>query len=61
MISATKAGEEACQRYHQIRQSVLVKPVVATGLPNAALSELGALLRTLSGHYDQAARAATSL
>ena len=61
MIAATRAGEEACQRYHQIRQSVLVKPVVATGLPDAALSELGALLRTLSGHYDQAARAATSL
>jgi predicted MarR family transcription regulator len=35
--------------------------VKATGMLDPALSEIGALLRALSGHYDQAARAATSL
>jgi predicted MarR family transcription regulator len=31
------------------------------GPPAAALSELAALLRTLSGYYEQAARAAATL
>jgi predicted MarR family transcription regulator len=61
LVVATKAGADACQRYHEIRERLLVKPVTATGLPGAALSDLGALLRALSGHYDQAARSATSL
>lgn len=61
VVAATKEGSEACQRYHQVRERLLVKSVKAAGLPDAALSELAALLRTLSGHYDQAARAATSL
>jgi predicted MarR family transcription regulator len=61
LVLATKAGADACQRYHEIRERLLVKPVKATGLPDPTLSELGALLRALSGHYDQAARSATSL
>jgi predicted MarR family transcription regulator len=61
LVLATKVGAEACQRYHEIRERLLVKPVSATGLPGPTLSELGALLRALSGHYDQAARSATSL
>jgi predicted MarR family transcription regulator len=61
IITATKAGSDACDRYHRIRERLLAKPVQSTGLPNQALSDLAALLRALSGHYDQAARAATSL
>lgn len=61
MVAATRAGADACQRYHQVRERLLVKPVKSTGLPDPTLSELGALLRALSGHYDQAARSATSL
>ncbi|HXE88592.1 MAG TPA: winged helix DNA-binding protein [Hyphomicrobiaceae bacterium] len=61
LVTATKAGADACQRYHEIRERLLVKPVKATGLPGPTLSELGGLLRALSGHYDQAARSATSL
>ncbi|MGE3067602.1 MAG: winged helix DNA-binding protein [Hyphomicrobiaceae bacterium] len=61
LISATRQGSEACTRYHQVRERLLVKPVKSTGLPDPMLSELGALLRALSGHYDQAARSATSL
>jgi predicted MarR family transcription regulator len=61
LVIATKAGADACQRYHEIRERLLVRPVSATGLPGPTLSELGALLRALSGHYDQAARSASSL
>ena len=61
LISATKAGADACDRYHRIRERLLVRPVKSTGLPDPMLSELGGLLRALSGHYDQAARAVTSL
>jgi predicted MarR family transcription regulator len=61
LVVATKAGADACQRYHEVRERLLVKPVKATGLPDPTLSELGGLLRALSGHYDQAARSATSL
>lgn len=60
-VEVTAAGAAACQRYHEVRERLLVKPVKSTGLPDPMLSELGALLRALSGHYDQAARSATSL
>ncbi len=61
LVAATKEGAEACERYREVREQLLARPVKAAGLPDVALSDLGSLLRTLSGHYDQAARAATSL
>jgi len=61
LIAATKAGADACARYHAVRERLLVRPVKSTGLQESLLSEIGALLRALSGHYDQAARAAASL
>lgn len=61
LVAATKEGAEACQRYREVRERLLVETVTAAGLPDSALSDIAALLRTLSGHYDQAARAATSL
>jgi predicted MarR family transcription regulator len=61
VVTATPEGARACERYHQVRERLLVRPVKQTGLPDPMLSELGALLRALSGHYDQAARSATSL
>ena len=61
LIAATKSGTEACDRYHAVRERLLARPVKSAGLPDPMLSELGSLLRALSGHYDQAARAAASL
>ncbi len=61
LIAATKGGTEACDRYHAVRERLLVRPVKSTGPPDPMLSDLGSLLRALSGHYDQAARAAASL
>ena len=60
-VTATRAGEDACQLYHEVRERLLVAPLATTRLPEPQLSDLAALLRALSGHYDQAARAATSL
>ena len=57
----TAAGEEACRRYAQVREQLLVKPVLATGLDAERLSQIAATMRSLSGQYDQAARAAASL
>jgi len=61
VVSATSAGAAACTRYHKIRERLLISAVRSTGLPERMLSEFGALLRALSGHYDQAARSATTL
>lgn len=60
-VVVTEAGRAVCERYREIREALLLQPLGATGLDGERLSELAALLRALSGHYDQAARAAASL
>ena len=55
----TLSGEGAVQAYRQVREECLVKSL-DTEL-NADIGELARLLRTMSGMYDQAARAASSL
>ena len=49
------------ERYRQVREACLVAALAKDGNENARLGELAAFLRFLSGMYDQAARAATSL
>jgi predicted MarR family transcription regulator len=44
-----------------VREALLVKSVLGTGVDTDQLSEIAARLRALSGQYDQAARAAASL
>ena len=61
LISATKKGIEACMACRLIRETLLVESVKGLALDPAATSILGATLRALSGHYDQAARAASAL
>lgn len=60
-ITLTKRGRDACMRYREIREALLVAGVEASGIDRVRLSEIAALMRALSGHYDQAARAAASL
>lgn len=60
-VAITTAGEEASRAYRSIREGLLVASVVETGLDAAELSKLAALLRALSGQYDQAARAAAAM
>ncbi|RDV04954.1 winged helix DNA-binding protein [Undibacter mobilis] len=60
-VSLTPKGEEVVQRYRKIREALLVQSVKSAGMDDKRLSEIAALMRALSGHYDQAARAAASL
>jgi predicted MarR family transcription regulator len=55
------AGEEICERYGKIRERLLVDAVVTLGLDPKSLSNVASTSRVLSGHYDQAARTATTL
>lgn len=61
LVTATATGARACQRYHEIREALLVRSVGTIGLDQQSLSRIAAQMRALSGHYDQAARAAASL
>jgi predicted MarR family transcription regulator len=57
--SPTLAGEAAVQRYREVREACLVANLDVER--NADIGEIARLMRTMSGLYDQAARAATSL
>jgi predicted MarR family transcription regulator len=61
LIGATSKGVETCLRYRAVREALLVESVKSLGLDPNAISAVAATLRALSGHYDQAARAAASL
>ncbi|HZV93548.1 MAG TPA: winged helix DNA-binding protein [Caldimonas sp.] len=57
--SPTPAGETAVTKYREVREACLIANL--DGDRNADIGEAARLLRTMSGLYDQAARAATSL
>ena len=57
--SPTAAGEAAVQQYRVVREACLVDNLALER--NLEIGEVARLLRSLSGLYDQAARAATSL
>jgi predicted MarR family transcription regulator len=61
LVAITDLGAGACRRYQEIREALLVRSVAAMGLDQAALTRIATQMRVLSGHYDQAARAAASL
>ena len=54
-------GADLCEKYREVRDQCLLEGVDRTGLSGEKLSEIASALRTLSGHYDQAGRAAASL
>ena len=60
-VAVTEAGAAACQRYREVREALLVSSVKGLQFDEAELSGLAALMRALSGQYDQAARGAASL
>ena len=60
-VMITAAGESACLNYREIREALLVKSLRSLGLDEAILHDVAQRMRALSGHYDQAARAAASL
>ena len=58
---SSDAGRELCQTYRQIREECLLDNLEGGPMSGERLSEVAAALRVLSGHYDQASRAASSL
>lgn len=61
IYAATDAGKALCERYRTVREQCLTESLVKEGIGGASLTETAAFLRMLSGLYDQASRAATSL
>ena len=59
-LSATKEGAALCERYREVREACLLPGFSGQEEENRRFGEVAQLLRTLSGRYDQAARAASS-
>jgi predicted MarR family transcription regulator len=60
-ISITEAGTQLCTRYGEVREALLIRVAQQLGHEPSELSRIAAVLRMLSGAYDQAARAAAAL
>jgi len=61
LFSLTEKGSQACETYRQVRETCLMTSFSGKESENQQFSDLAGILRALSGHYDQAARAASSI
>ena len=59
--TVTDKGQELCARYKEVREDCLIDSLGNLGASNEELGQLAKMLRSLSGLYDQAARAAASM
>jgi len=57
----TPKGIDLCQAYRKVREECLVDSLNTLGIDNQHIGEIARVLRSLSGLYDEAARAAASL
>lgn len=57
----SESGAKLCDAYRLIRERCLLEGLGRMDISGEELSNLGASLRALSGQYDQASRAASSL
>ncbi len=57
----TELGQEVCQKYAEIRKTCLLDAALATDCDFDEVSRVAKVLRSISGLYDQASRAAASL
>lgn len=60
-VATSAEGTRLCLRYREVREALVVNTAKSLGHQPAEISRLAALMRALSGAYDQAARAAASL
>ena len=58
--SVTEKGREICLAYRDVREACLMPGFTGSADENRRIAELAQLLRTVSGRYDQAARAAST-
>jgi predicted MarR family transcription regulator len=61
LFATTAKGQQHIARYREVREACLVSSMSGEAAQNSELGELARFLRSLSGSYDQAARAAASL
>ncbi len=54
-------GRALCETYRKIRQQCLLRALQSTAIEGQELRDVAAMLRAMSGQYDQASRAAASL
>jgi predicted MarR family transcription regulator len=60
--TASRDGAELCRKYREVRETCLVETMnVLGGVASDEIARAASVLRALSGLYDQASRAATSL
>ncbi len=59
--STTKQGQKACAEYRKVRETCLVQALDMINRDDNDMRALATALRALSGIYDQASRAASSL
>jgi predicted MarR family transcription regulator len=59
-FGTTERGRAACERYREVRETCLLPGFAGSEEDNRRLGDAASLLRTLSGRYDQAARAASA-
>ena len=59
-VQVTETGAQACQDYRNVRERLLLRTLKSLELEPEDMSKVAALLRLMSGQYDQAARAATT-
>lgn len=59
--STSPTGAALCDQYRAVRERCLIDGLSRMDISGDELSNLGASLRALSGQYDQASRAASSL
>ncbi|MCU0910446.1 MAG: winged helix DNA-binding protein [Rhodobacteraceae bacterium] len=59
--STSTAGAALCSRYRVVRERCFLEGLQHLDLSGDALRDIASALRTLSGQYDQASRAAASL
>lgn len=57
----TEKGQEACSKYREVREQCLTSSYRKLIADGSEMSQAASLLRLMSGLYDQASRAATSL
>jgi predicted MarR family transcription regulator len=57
----SETGRELCDLYRKIRTQCLLEGIPSTDISGEELRKIASSLRSLSGHYDQASRSASSL
>ena len=59
--STTKDGRAMCEKYREVREACLVETFQRLGVNHEEVGDVAKTLRAISGVYDQASRAASSI